>query len=401
MTKPHVEVAGCLAVHASGYGRALGELGYSERTVWTHMGMLGHLSCWLEDVGLGLDGLTDDRMTEFLAVRRHGGDRGLVTVFGIAPLLVYLRGLGVVPACSRPLPVGPGAAFLERYRSYLVSERGLAPQGVARYEKVAELFVTSMVVGGEMDWAALTARDVTRFVVKECSDRGGPSARNMVAALRSLLRFAHVDGWTPSGLVKAVPSVAGWQARSLPRWVAADDVRRLLGSCDRRGERGRRDYAMLLMLVRLGLRAGEVAGMGLDDIDWRAGEVVVHGKGRSAERMPLPNDVGEALADYLREGRPVTVSRSVFLRLLAPRQGLTPTGVTSVVYDACDRAGLDRIGAHRLRHTAGTDMLRAGASLAEVGQALRQREPGTTAIYAKVDHSRLRSLARAWPGGAA
>ena len=117
--------------------------------------------------------------------------------------------------------------------------------------------------------------------------------------------------------------------------------------------------------------------------------------------MPLPNDVGEALADYLREGRPVTVSRSVFLRLLAPRQGLTPTGVTSVVYDACDRAGLDRIGAHRLRHTAGTDMLRAGASLAEVGQALRQREPGTTAIYAKVDHSRLRSLARAWPGGAA
>ena len=209
------------------------------------------------------------------------------------------------------------------------------------------MFVTSMVVGGEMDWAALTARDVTRFVVKECSDRGGPSARNMVAALRSLLRFAHVDGWTPSGLVKAVPSVAGWQARSLPRWVAADDVRRLLGSCDRRGERGRRDYAMLLMLVRLGLRAGEVAGMGLDDIDWRAGEVVVHGKGRSAERMPLPNDVGEALADYLREGRPVTVSRSVFLRLLAPRQGLTPTGVTSVVYDACDRAGLDRIGAHR------------------------------------------------------
>ncbi len=399
MTKPHVEVRGDLAVHVSGYRRALGELGYSERTVWTHMGMLGHLSCWLEDVGLGLDGLTDDRMTEFLAVRRHGGDRGLVTVFGIAPLLVYLRGLGVVPACSRPLPVGPGAAFLERYRNYLVSERGMAPQGVVRYEKVAELFVSSMVTGDEIDWAALRAGAVTRFVVKECSGRGGSSARNLVAALRSLLRFAHLDGWTPLGLVKAVPSVAGWQARSLPRWVAPEDVRLLLGSCDRRSERGRRYYALLLMLVRLGLRAGEVASMRLDDIDWRAGEVVVHGKDRREEPMPLPNDIGEALADYLREGRPITESRSVFLRLLAPRQGMTPSGVTSVVYGACDRAGLGRIGAHRLRHTAGTDMLRAGASLAEVGQALRQRVPATTAIYAKVDHARLRSLARAWPGG--
>jgi site-specific recombinase XerD len=151
----------------------------------------------------------------------------------------------------------------------------------------------------------------------------------------------------------------------------------------------------------LGLRASEVAGIGLEDIDWRAGEIVVHGKDRRDERLPLPHDVGEAVADYLRRGRPQTKSRSVFVRLLAPRQGLTPTCVTSVVYRACDRAGVSRVGAHRLRHTAATEMLRAGASLSEVGQVLRQRAQKTTALYAKVDHVSLRSLARPWPGGAA
>ncbi len=401
MMDPRVEVGGCLAVHVSGYRKTLAELGYSERTTRTHLEMLGHLSRWLDEASIGLEDLTDDRLVEFLAARGQPGGRGLVTVFGVAPLVGYLRGLGVVPRSSRPLPAGPGAALLVRYRNYLVSERGVAPQGVVRYERVAELFVRSVAVGGDVDWAAVSAGEVSRFVVRECSGRGGSSARNLVAALRSLLRFAHLDGWTSVGLAKAVPSVAGWQARSLPRWVGRDDVRRLLGSCDRHSDGGRRDYAMLLLLVRLGLRAAEVAGVRLEDIDWRAGEVVVHGKDRRDERMPLPNDVGQALADYLGAGRAPTASRSVFLRLLAPRQGLTPTGVTSVVYNACDRAGLERIGAHRLRHTAGTDMLRAGASLAEVGQALRQREPKTTAIYAKVDHTRLALLARPWPRGAA
>ena len=382
MTDSHFEVRGCLAVHVLGYRRALAELGYSERTTRTHMELLAYLSRWLDDGSLGLGELTDDRLAELLGDRRRGGGLGLVTAFGVAPLLGYLRGLGVVPPCSRALPAGPGAVLLERYRSYLVGERGVATHGVVRYERVAELFVRSVAVGGDVDWAAVSTGDVSRFVVRECSCRGGSSARNLVAALRSLLRFAHLDGWTSVGLVKAVPSVAGWRARSLPRWVGRDDVRRLLGSCDRHRDGGRRDYAMLLLLVRLGLRAGEVAGMRLEDIDWRAGEVLVHGKDRRDERMPLPTDVGQALADYLGAGRPPTVSRSVFLRLLAPRQGLTPTGVTGVVYNACDRAGLDRIGAHRLRHTAATDMLRAGASLAEVGQVLRQREPKTTAIYA-------------------
>jgi integrase len=157
----------------------------------------------------------------------------------------------------------------------------------------------------------------------------------------------------------------------------------------------------LTLLVRLGLRAGEVARMHLDDIDWRAGEFLVHGKGQRKEKLPLLEDVGKALVDYLRHGRPRTSSRAVFLRLQVPLRALTPIGVTSLVYRACDRAGVARVSAHPLRHTAATEMLRAGASLGEVGQALRQRSPSATAIYAKVDHVALRALARPWPGGAA
>jgi site-specific recombinase XerD len=290
---------------------------------------------------------------------------------------------------------------LDRFRDYLADERGVAPQGVVRYTRIAALFLRSVAVGDEVDWATVSAAEVSTFVVKECANRGGSAARNLAAALRSFLRFLHVDGWTPVGLAAAVPPVAGWRAQALPSGLDPGQVSQLLAGCDRRREIGRRDFAVLTVLVRLGLRAGEVAAMRLEDIDWRAAEIVVHGKNRRDERLPLPNDVGSALADHLRQGRPATTSRAVFLRMLAPRQALTPTGVTNVVYEACDRAGLPRVGAHRLRHTAATQMLRAGASLSEVGQTLRQRQLRTTGIYAKIDHARLSVLARPWPGGEA
>ncbi len=202
-------------------------------------------------------------------------------------------------------------------------------------------------------------------------------------------------------LAQAVPPVAGWGASSLPRWVAPEQVEALLAGCDRRTAPGRRDFAMLVVMSRLGLRAGEVAAMQLGDINWRAGEIVVHGKGRREERMPLPHDVGEAIASYLQHGRPATASRSVFVRLRAPLRGITAQGVSDIVVRASKRAGLPSVSAHRLRHSAATAMLRAGASLAEVGQVLRQRAAATTAIYAKVDHASLRALARPWPGSAA
>jgi integrase len=215
-----------------------------------------------------------------------------------------------------------------------------------------------------------------------------------------LLRYLHVAGLISAPLVWAVPSVADLRDRSLPRGLERAAVRRLLASCDRRRLVGRRDYAILLLLSRLGLRAGEVAGMRLDDVDWRRGELLVRGKGNRQDVLPLPVDVGEAMVSYLRR-RPRCECRALFLRVTAPRAAMDRCTVAWVVRAACDRAGLPRVGAHRLRHTAATEMLRAGASLAEIGQVLRHRELKTTTIYAKVDRKALRPLARPWPVSAA
>jgi site-specific recombinase XerD len=225
----------------------------------------------------------------------------------------------------------------------------------------------------------------------------------MVSALRSLLRFLHVDGLVDQPLVQAVPSVAAWKLAGLPKALDADQVSALLASCDKATAVGRRDYAILVALVRLGLRAGEVASLCLDDIDWRRGELTVRGKGNRHERLPLPADVGQAVVSYLEAGRPAATAtgREVFVTVRAPHRELTRVTVTQVVARAARRAGLGRIYAHRLRHTAATGMLRGGASLAEIGQVLRHHRALTTMTYAKVDIDALRALARPWLGGVA
>jgi len=224
----------------------------------------------------------------------------------------------------------------------------------------------------------------------------------MVTALRSLLRFLHVDGVIDHPRASAVPSVAGWSLSSLPKALGADQVVAWLTSCDRNTSTGCRNFAILTLLVRLGLRAGEVAALTVDDIDWRRGEITVRGKGRRHDQLPLPDDVGQAIVEYLRHARPGTAQgRMVFVRAQAPYRALTSNAVTTVVAVAGRRAGIGLIGAHRLRHTAATALLRAGGSLTEIGQVLRHRRVLTTAIYAKVDRQALRLVARPWPGDAA
>jgi integrase len=315
-------------------------------------------------------------------------------------MLDHLRTLGVV---ETPAPVAPATeaeVLQEHYRAFLIQERGLAAGTIAGYLHVARLFCAARAVDGELHLDQLSAPEVTEFVLAECASRSVGSAKYIVCGLRSLLRYLYVVGHTEAGLDAAVPTVAGWRLAGLPVTVGPTEVARLLASCDRRTTFGRRDYAVLVLLSRLGLRAGEVAALELADIDWRGGELVVRGKGRREERLPLPADVGEALAGWVRRGRPGCECATVFTRVRAPHRPLTSGGVSHIVAAACRRAGLPVVHAHRLRHTAATGMLRAGASLPEVGQVLRHASVLSTAIYAKVDRDRLRDLALPWPGSA-
>jgi integrase/recombinase XerD len=262
-------------------------------------------------------------------------------------------------------------------------------------------FITARLIRNELKWESLDRADVIAFVHRACRGRSRGSASLLITGLRALLEYLYVQGLIRRPLASAVPSIARSKLAGLPRALETAELERLLAACDRRTRTGRRDFAMLMLLGRLGLRSGEVRALSLDDIDWRAGELMVRGKGNRLERLPLPADVGEALAAYLQRGRPATAQgRTVFVRIHAPHRTLTASAVTNTVYMASCRAGLGRVSAHRLRHTVATQMIRAGVALPEIGQVLRHRRLITTAIYAKLDREGLRRVARTWPGGA-
>jgi site-specific recombinase XerD len=298
---------------------------------------------------------------------------------------------------------GPLEELLAEYGRYLRVERRLSEKTVVNYVPAACLFLAGWEGSDGLGLERLRAADVSSFLAHECLRRSVSGARDLVCALRSFLRFLHLVGLIDAPLVWAVPSVADLRDRTLPRGLEPGAVKKLLASCHRRRLVGRRDHAILLLLSRLGLRAGEVAAIGLDDIDWRSGLLLVSGKGGRYDELPLPVDVGEAIVAYLRR-RPRCECRVLFLRVNAPLGGLNRSTIGSIVREHCRRARVEPVGAHRLRYTAATEMLRKGASLAEIGQVLRHREQKTTAIYAKVDRAALRALARPWPsqeGGAA
>lgn len=396
-----VRVSGPLERYAPGFLAELVGVGYKRQSAAFQLQLMGHLSRWLEEAGLLLEGLSSAEAERFLAARRAAGYRDRTSSKGLAPLLGYLRWLGVVPPADRPV-LSAVELLLERYRDYLLVERGLVAGTARGCVDLVRPFVVSCCDGGVLDFAGLTPSEVLSFVLSECERRPRRQAKLMVSALRSLLRYLHVEGLIARPLADVVPSFAFWRLSALPRGLDAEEVRVLLASCDRGMVVGRRDFAILLMLVRLGMRRGEVAVLQLEDIDWRAGEMMVRGKGNRVERLPLPVDVGEALADYLCHDRPADAGdRSAFVRVNAPHRAMTASGVTQVVVSASKRAGIGEVTAHRLRHTAASELLRRGAPLSEIGQLLRHRSELSTAIYAKVDRNRLRELARPWPGGAA
>lgn len=394
-----VKVIGPLAPYAPGFGRELRRRGYTDLSAAQQLRLMADVSRWLAREGLEAAALSSEQMEAFFVNRRAEGYSGLRTVRASAPMRAFLEAQGVLSTPQVPQPTSAQERLLERYGSYLVNERGLTQRVVSNYVQAATLFLGDHPGLADASYG-LDAAEVSAFCIRELPKRAGSSASNLASALRAFLRFAHVEGLTRAPLAQAVPPVANRKGSGLPRGVAPATLNRLLASCDRRSSMGRRDYAILLVLVRLGLRAGEVARLELDDFDWRSGDVLVHGKGGRDQRLPLPADVGAAIAGYVHRGRPRTDSRTVFLRVIAPTVALSSPGVTWVVYSACDRVGVPRVGAHRLRHSAATQMLRAGASLIEVGQVLRHATVATTAIYAKVDFVTLRPLAPTWPGSA-
>ena len=392
-----VRATGPLAPHAGGFRRELALQGYTLNSASGQLRLMAHASRWLAVRGIGVEELTPACVEHFLADRRAEGYTLWLSSKAMAPLLDYLRGLGLLPTLVVAVPATEAERLLQHYRTFLVDERGLAAGTVAAYLHVAGLFLAAHATDRVLHLDRLRAAEVTEFVLAECASRSVGSAKFIVCGLRSLLRYLYVAGHIDRQLDAAVPSVAGWRLASVPVAFGRVEVARLLASCDRRTTFGRRDYAVVTLLARLGLRAGEVATLGLGDIDWRAGELVVRGKGQRQERLPLPSDVGEAIAGWLRRGRPRCECATVFTRVRAPHRPLTSAGVSAIVSAACRRAGLPELNAHRLRHTAATEMLRSGASLTEVGQVLRHASVLTTAIYAKVDRDRLRTLALPWP----
>ncbi len=392
-----VRVTGPLGPYAGGFREELLGLGYSPRSAQSHLLFMNRLSTWLEVSGLDPAVLTASRIEQFLSANSTPRRRFPKSSRGAEPLVSFLRRGGVVP--EMPVAILTGATGLvEQFRLYLTGERGLGAGTITNYLHTARLFLQSVGCVERDDLARLGTPEVQAFILTESGRRSVASTKTLVTGLRSLLRFFHVTGITEAPLVGAVPTVSGWTDTWLPRGVDAASVECLLASCDRGSTQGCRDYAVLVVLSRLGMRIGEVAALELEDVEWRLGELVVRGKGKRLERLPLAADVGEALADYVQRARPPSEHRALFLRVLAPHRGLTTGALVMIVQSACRRAGIVPVAAHRLRHTVASDLLRAGAGLSEIGQLLRHRSMASTAIYASVNTVALRELARAWPG---
>jgi len=395
-----VLMTGPLAPFADAYAAGLRERGYTPLTTVNELRQVGRLSGWLEASGLSAAGLSGERVEQFLVWQRAGGrHRCQWSRPGLVCLVEVLRGLGVLAAEQPASASSPTDLLLASFERYLLAERALAAGTVGGYVTHARGFLDGLPCGGGL--AGLTAGEVTGAVLRKAGSGVSVSATQyFVSGLRAFLRFCFIEGLLEADLSQATLAVTGRRRSSLPKGISRADAAALLGGCDRRRMLGRRDFAVIITLLRLGLRAREVAGLTLDDIDWRAGELLVRGKGSREDRLPLPADVGEAIASYLRRGRPTSDRREVFLRARAPYEPIASGTVSSTVRRACRRAGIPEVGAHRLRHTTACEMVAAQVPLQQIGQVLRHRSLQSTAIYARVDLDQLRLLAAPWPGGA-
>jgi site-specific recombinase XerD len=394
---------GCVfGAHLDEFCSLLVDRGYRVPTIRHKLWVVAGLARWMTQEHLAVVDLDERRVDEFVDVRRRGGRtcRGFRATAIL--MLERLRSAGVVPALDSARVESPIAALVTRYEGYLRQERALAKATISAYLPFVREFIAERLDGGAARCDSLRPDHVRDFLLARVRRMAPKRAQYMGTALRSFLRSLFLLGETGTDLALAVPTVRQWRLSSVPRHLPARDVERLLRACPRSPGTGRRDHAILLLLARLGLRASEVLALELDDLHWRTGELAVRGKGLLRDRLPLLPEVGEALALYLQKDRPAcSTSRRVFLCRRAPYRGFAhPSTVSTIVARRLLRAGLAPAmrGAHLLRHSLATTMLRRGASLPEIGQVLRHRSPNTTEIYAKLDFDALRDVAMPWPG---
>ena len=394
---------GPLAGQIAAFAKWAREQGYARQSRYRRVLLAAGFSRWLGQQAVRLRQISSEHPARYLRSRArrvqvHRGDAA-----ALRQLIEFLRRQRVIPAeKTPPRRLTPVEQAVRAFERYLRDERALADATVINYVPFIRGFLADRFGEGAVTLSHLSASDVVRFVQRQASRLHLKRAKLLTCSLRSFLRYARYRGDIELDLAAAVPTVANWSMTSIPRAIPADQVRKLLAGISRRTAVGRRDYAILLLLARLGLRSSEVVGLELGDLDWNGGRLSVCGKGGQRTALPLPADVGAAIVAYLRHGRPRSTSRRVFLRARAPIRGfLGQSAVGSLVRHALERAGIEAPtkGAHQFRHALATQMLRHGASLTEIGDVLRHRSPETTKIYTKVDVDALRTLALPWPGG--
>jgi site-specific recombinase XerD len=385
------------------YATRLAEVGFARRGIWRSLNLVGDLLSWMASSRAELSDL-DERMVERY-LRNRARKRSLYPGDGLAlkRFLSVLRDAGMI-APPEPPRLTPQDQIFAEFSDYLQRERGLAAGIIIKHSAAIRRFLCEVCPAGAEDLRKINHADVVRYVERHARDGSPKSGKMMCWSLRAFLRYLHHKGLNRIPLAGCVPPIRQWKFTHLPTYLSAEQVQKVLDSCDRTSPIGRRDYAILMMLAKLGLRANEVATLTLDDIDWRSGQMCVRAKGRQRVQMPIPPDVGAAIVAYLRDGRPKSSCRRLFLRTRAPRVGFAShNAITLIAKTALERAGIRGFahqGAHIFRHSLATELLRSGATLSEIGQLLMHKGHDTTCIYAKVDIDALRTLSLPWPGGA-
>ena len=398
------EPVGPLVLHIDAFITLLHEQGFKRRVIGSRAQVLAKFSRWLMANHLTAAELRDEHAQQFLCTLTRRSRVRSGHARAIRRFMDWLRTTGVIGATSAPAELGAVERCLDAYARYLRHDRGLSHATCVQYLPFVERFLLQRFAADTLDLSKLRAVDVIDFVTREAARLSRVRAKCATTALRSYLRYLRYCGESTLDLAAAVPTVPNWSLTSIPRAISVQHVHAVLASCRRDTAVGCRDYAILLLLARLGLRSGEIVSLTLDSIDWHAGSITVQGsKGGHLAQLPLPSDVGHAIAQYLQNARPASRCRALFLRALAPIRGLgSSTSVGTIVLAAITRAGVHtrHHGTHQFRHALACQMLREGATLEAIGTVLRHRRAKTTRLYAKVDFAALRPLSLPWPGGA-